>query len=79
MAVGRHDDIRVADGIIPGLDPSRSMTLIADRPFATEAYKIDFHIPLPVAAADRATRIERAVPRQEGNDIEGVRAIRACA
>ena len=78
IAFGRHDDIRVADGISAGFNPACTVAPLAGSPFASEADEIDFGVPLPMPLANRAECVESAVSRLEWDDVEGVWAIGAC-
>jgi len=79
VAFGRHDDIRVADGIYAGFNPACTVAPLANRPFASEADEIDFSVPLSMPFANWAKRVESTVSRLEWDDVEGVWAIGACA
>jgi hypothetical protein len=79
IAVGRHDDIGMADGIVTRLHPAGTVTIIADGPLAAKADEINFRVPLAISPADRAFGIKGAVARLERDDVEGMRTVGAVA
>lgn len=73
MAFGASFDVVAGDHVVAGLDPAAPVAFgagVADR---TVADKVDLRVPLAIAGADRAERVEIAAAVAPRNAVERVR------
>lgn len=75
IAIRRHGYVGMANRVVAGFDPPRTVAIVADCSLATEADQIDLGVPLPIPLANRAFRIEGPVSRLKRDDVESMGAV----